>query len=197
MNDMNNNEELVKEEPQTEEAQNKVWNQVKEYAVSILVALVIAFTLRTYVFARANVEGISMVSTLQDKDIIFVEKLSLLTQNIKRGHIVIFDSNNPPGDVYVKRVIAIEGDEIEIKEGKVILNGGILQEDYLDSDTYTETGEFLSRHGKYTVEKGYVFVLGDNRAHSKDSRIIGPVKVKDIKGHTIFRVYPFKSMRKF
>lgn len=175
----------------------KLDKQIKEYALSIIVAVVIALTLRTYVFARADVEGNSMVSTLHNKDIIFVEKVSLLTHNIKRGQIIIFDSKNANSDIYVKRVIAVEGDEIEIKDGKVYLNGNMLNEDYLDPNTKTSTGTFLSGKGKYTIPKDHVFVLGDNRGNSLDSRTLGPINIKEIKGHTIFRIYPFNSMRIF
>jgi signal peptidase I len=175
----------------------RIDKQIKEYAISIVVAVVIALTLRNYVFARADVEGNSMVSTLHNRDVIFVEKLSLLTHSIKRQQIIIFDSKNTNGDIYVKRVIGIEGDEIEIKEGKVYLNGEVLPENYLDTNTKTNTGTFLSNKGKYTVPKDHVFVLGDNRGNSLDSRVLGPINIKDIKGHTIFRVYPFNKMRMF
>lgn len=175
----------------------RIDKQIKEYAVSIVVAVIIALTLRSYVFARADVEGNSMVSTLHNRDVIFVEKLSLLTNSIKRGQIIIFNSKNANGDIYVKRVIGIEGDQIEIKDGQVYLNGEILQEDYLDPNTKTATGTFLLNKGKYTVPKDHVFVLGDNRGNSLDSRILGPINIKEIKGHTIFRVYPFNKMRIF
>lgn len=185
----NNNNEVT--------SKYKIDKQIKEYAISIAVALVIALTLRCYVFARADVEGHSMDSTLNDKDIIFVEKVSLLTKSIKRGQIIIFDSNNSKEDIYVKRVIGVEGDEIEIKDGKVYLNGKVLDESYLDKNTYTNAGPFMERHKKYTVEKGHIFVLGDNRGNSLDSRTIGPISLKDVKGHTIFRLYPFDKMRVF
>lgn len=171
--------------------------QIREYAISIGFAIVIAIVLRTYVFARADVDGSSMESTLHDKDVIFVEKLSLISENIKRGQIIIFDSKNSKNEIYVKRVIGIEGDEIEIKEGKVYLNGSILKEDYLSENTVTKPGTFMTKNKKYKVEKGYIFVLGDNREHSTDSRELGPISLGDVKGHTIFRLYPFDKMRLF
>jgi signal peptidase I len=175
----------------------RIDKQIKEYALSIVVAIIIALTLRNYVFARADVEGNSMVSTLHDKDVIFVEKISLITHSIKRGQIIIFDSQNSNGDIYVKRVIGIEGDEIEIKNGNVYLNGNILTEEYLDQGTETSPGSFMNDRDKYKVPKDHVFVLGDNRNNSLDSRTLGPVNIKNIKGHTIFRIYPFKQMRIF
>lgn len=172
-------------------------NTARDYIISIIAAVIIALTFRTYIFARADVNGESMMSTLHDKDVIFVEKLSLLTHNIKRGQIIIFNSNNYADDIYVKRVIAVEGDEIEIKDGKVFLNGSELKEDYLDPNTITTPGPFMKDNGKYKIEKDHVFVLGDNRQDSIDSRILGPINIKDIKGHAVIRVYPFNRIRLF
>ena len=170
---------------------------IRDYGISIIAAIIIAVTFRTYVFARADVDGKSMYSTLNDKDVLFVEKVSLLTHKINRGQIVIFDSKNYTNDIYVKRVIGIEGDEIEIKDGKVYLNGTALQENYLDENTVTNPGPFILKNGKYKVEKDYVFVLGDNREDSVDSRILGPISTKDLKGHVVVRVYPFNKFRLF
>jgi signal peptidase I len=172
-------------------------SQIKEYAVSIIAAIVIAITFRTYVFARADVEGESMLSTLNEKDVLFVEKISTLTHKFKRGQIIIFDSNNYANDIYVKRIIGVEGDEVGIKNNKVYINGVELQEDYLDADTVTNPGPILSKSETLKVEKGYVFVLGDNRTDSIDSRMLGPISIKDIKGHAVLRVYPFDKIRTF
>ena len=172
-------------------------SQIKDYAVSIVAAVVIALAFRTYVFARADVDGLSMFSTLNNKDVLFVEKISTLTHSFKRGQIVIFDSENLDKDIYVKRIIGVPGDEIEIKNGKVYLNGSELQESYLDPDTVTNPGPILMKSGKFKVEEGYVFVLGDNRTDSIDSRMLGPISLKDIKGHAVIRVYPFDKIRTF
>jgi signal peptidase I len=170
---------------------------LKDYIISIVAAIAIALVFRTYVFARADVEGQSMYSTLNDKDVIFVEKLSVLTHSIKKGEIIIFDSKNAENDIYVKRVVATAGDEIEIKDGRLYVNGSPLKEDYLDPGTITNPGPFFSTTQKYTVQKNYVFVLGDNRGNSVDSRMLGPINISDIKGHAIVRVYPFSKLRFF
>jgi signal peptidase I len=174
-----------------------IGKQIRDYAIAIGAALIIALILRNYVVTRADVDGSSMETTLSDKDVIFVEKLSLLTGKLKRGEIVIFDSKNVTEDIYVKRVIGIEGDEIQLKDGKVILNGQELKEEYIAQGVNTNPGSFMTKDKVYKVEKGYVFVLGDNREHSHDSRNIGPISIKDVKGHTIVRVYPFKNFKLF
>lgn len=172
-------------------------SQFKEYAISIIVAIAIALTFRTYVFARADVEGESMFSTLNNKDVLFVEKLSLLTHSIKKGEIIIFDSKNPTNDIYVKRVIATEGDQIEVKNGNVYINNKEIDEPYLDKGVITNPGPFLTANQLYTVEPGHIFVMGDNRGNSVDSRILGPIAIKDIKGHVILRAFPFNKIRFF
>lgn len=169
----------------------------KEIIFLFLLALAISFSINEFIIARADVKGISMCSTLYDKDVLFIEKLSLLTDSIKRGEIIVFDSNNENGDFYIKRVIGIEGDEIEIKNGKVLLNGKELKEDYLDEDEVTKPAAFMQNHKKYKIKDGEVFVLGDNRAVSYDSRYFGPIKIKDIEGHVIARCYPFDKIRGF
>lgn len=169
----------------------------KDYIITIIAAAFIALTFRSYVFARADVDGESMMSTLQDKDVIFVEKLSVLTHRVKRGQIIIFNSKNYNNDIYVKRIVAVSGDEIELKDGKVFLNGKELKEDYLDKSTVTEGGSFLGENEKYKIPEGHVFVLGDNRENSIDSRILGSININDIKGRAIVRVYPLSHIKIF
>lgn len=165
-----------------------------EYALYIILAIGLAFVCKNYVFARADVIGPSMQPTFNDKDIIFMEKISTETGHINRGEVVVFNSHDENGDNYIKRVIGIAGDRIGIKSGKVYLNGKVLTENYLPEEVVTEGN---SAAAEYIVPKGYVFVLGDNRENSTDSRIIGPVNLKDVKGHVILRVYPFKNMNYF
>lgn len=171
--------------------------EIRDYVIAIAAAIVIAMLFRTYVFAKETVDGSSMMSTLKDKDITFVEKLSLYSKNIKRGEIVTFDSGNAAHDIFVKRVIGIAGDEIEIKNGEVYRNGEKLNEPYLDKATYTQGGSFLEENSKYKVPEGYIFVMGDNRKVSYDSRYFGPVSLKALNGHVVLRAYPFNEIKLF
>lgn len=205
-NETNNEESKIEEikakEESKEESENKpktknVKKEVMGYVISIAVAIVVALLFRTYVFARANVDGPSMMSTLQDKDVIFVEKLSLYADNIRKGEIVTFDSGNPNHDTYVKRVIGTAGDEVELIGGKVYLNGKALKETYLDPNTITQGEGFLHENQKYKVPDGYIFVMGDHRSVSEDSRDFGPVSLKALNGHVIFRLYPFNKIKTF
>lgn len=167
--------------------------EILGYAFTFILSVFITIFINKYVLSRADIDGMSMQCALQDKDVTFVEKLSLITHNLKRGQIVIFNSNNKNKDVYIKRIIAVEGDQIEIQNGKVYLNRKLLSENYLSANTITTTGPFLGNKA-YTVPNGYVFVLGDNRSDSLDSRFFGAVNVNDILGHAIIRVYPFNKI---
>lgn len=93
---------------------------------------------------------------------------------------------------YIKRIIAVEGDHIEIKDGKVYLNGEELREDYLDNGVTTNMGTY-GMFSDVVVPKGYVFVMGDNRDHSTDSRSFGCVPVKKIEGKVWIRFWPFSE----
>lgn len=96
---------------------------------------------------------------------------------------------------YIKRIIAIEGDHLEIKDGQVYLNGEALKEEYVDDGVITDLG----RYGVYSdivVPKGYVFVMGDNRAHSTDSRCFGCIPVSKIEGKVWIRFWPFSKFGK-
>ena len=179
---------------QSKEHNKNLLKEIREYAVSIRLAIVIALGFNNYVFARANVDGPSMQPTLHDKDNVFMEKITPNLKNFNREEIIVFDSNNENHDSYVKRIIGVAGDKIEIKDGHVYLNGSLLKEDYLDPNTITEP---ITPTTQYTVPEGYVFVLGDNRGNSTDSRILGPISIKDIQGHVVVRVFPFDKMKVF
>lgn len=172
-------------------------SEIFQWIITLSAAIILSLTIKTYVFAKTDVIGPSMMPTLYDNDSTFVEKLSGINQNYKKGQIVIFDSENSKHDYYVKRVIATAGDEVEITNGKVYLNGNELNEPYLSKNTVTKGAVFLKDNQKLKIEKGFVFLLGDNREVSNDSRYFGPVSVNRIKGHVILRVYPFNQIATF
>jgi signal peptidase I len=169
---------------------SKVMKEIKEWIISIAIAAVVTFTLKYFVFDIIQVSGTSMLPTLHNSDRVAIEKVSLKANKIERGEIVIFDPGEKGRGIYIKRVIGIPGDTVEIKEGLVFVNGKQIEENYLKPDTYTE-GDI-----KQQISDGEIFVLGDNREVSEDSRYIGPVPIENLKGHAIFRVFPFNQMGK-
>ena len=179
--------------------------EILEWIKAILLALVLAFAITSFV-SGTKVHGTSMNPTLEHEDFLIVFK----NKNIKPGDIVIVDTNleiserdleglNPITKLkmgktksLIKRVIAVEGDSIEITNGEVFLNGEKLEENYINgSDTF---GDIIIEK----IPEGKVFVMGDNRGNSLDSRDsqIGLVDTKDIKGKAILKIYPFSKMGK-
>ena len=175
---------LIKQEEEKER------RSVYEWAEAMIIALVVATLISACCFRLVGVSGNSMVSTLQHKD--FLLLFNSFYDEPQYGDIVVVRRED--GEPLIKRVIALEGDVVSIdpEEQVVYLNGEKLEEPYLDGPTPTLYG-FT---GPYTVPEDSVFVLGDNRADSHDSRDldgIGAVHEDDIMGKAVFRIFPLQS----
>ena len=141
---------------------SRFWD-VLEYLITLLLMIVLAFSIRAVIFEPMRVKGTSMENTLLPGDYMAVEKLSYIVKPMKRGDVVICYYPNNDEYTCVKRIIGLEGDTIIIKDGVVSVNGVQLKEDYV-------TTGMTSRHdGTYHVDDGCIFVIGDNRLVSKDS----------------------------
>lgn len=176
---------------------NPVVREIVDWLYHIAVAIIIALLITNFVFQRTVVYKKSMQTTLFEGDNLIVEKISPMVGKIKRGDIITIyapEEVKQQGSTIIKRVIGVEGDHVELKNGKVYLNGKVLDEDYIKGD-YTEA------YGKYTnvdVEKGYVYALGDNRSiRILDSRDMGPINIDDITGKALIRIYPFNKIKLF
>lgn len=143
--------------------------------------------LLTYFFQFTYVEGNSMANTLKQGDRLFVDKLTTRMDHLTRGDIVVFSSVRNPRVNFVKRLIAFEGEMVEIRHGVVWVDGHPLREDYLDHLP-------LSSFPRYRVPKGFVFVLGDNRERSQDSRSWGAVPRGYLHGVARFRFWPLSRL---
>lgn len=209
----------VKETKETFNLGREVW----EWFYTILLAVVIAFAIKTFVFDIVRVDGPSMYPTLVNNDRLFVTKLGYKPQ---RGDIIILDSSykkrcefyeeyeeendtslNPVTRLglyfklddslkrryYIKRIIGMPGDTIDIKDGKVYVNGEVLDEPYYDG--VTSITDYATEY-PFTVSDDCVFVMGDNRPNSKDSRStdLGEVPIKAISGKSQVRLWPFNTI---
>jgi len=171
-------------------ASNPVLKEVLDWTLHIMIAIVIGFLIVTFVGQRTLVHDISMQPTLYEGDNLVVEKVSPKIGNLKHGDIVVFYVAEEKRQL-IKRLIAVEGDTVEIRDGKVYVNGAVKEEEYIKED-FTPEG-MKPEYSKLTVEKGYIYVLGDNRMNSNDSRSIGPVEAKNVTGKAILRFYPFNK----
>lgn len=177
---------------------------LRDWIVVVLLALGAAMGVRVFVLQQFYISGPSMEMTLLENDRVLVNKLSYRLHDIHRGDVVVFDRVTTNGGVVahddlIKRVIAIENDTIEIQKCKVILNGQVIQEPYLDKDVLALPSlEEVCRvvdMKKMTVPKDQVFVMGDNRAQSFDSRSFGTIPEDLVVGRAFAVVWPFASIR--
>lgn len=153
--------------------------------VALLIFVILAaFFLRAFVFQNTQVDGESMMPNFVNGEQVFVEKLSYLFTEPQRGDVIICRYGDVSAPV-IKRVIALPGETIEITGGKVYIDGEELDESHYWSGTIFGSMEPV------TVPEGHVFVMGDNRNASLDSRMEGPVPYYRIIGKAHFIIYPF------
>ena len=168
---------------------------------SIVGAFVFVIAMRTFIFSPILVEGASMMPTYEDGDRVIVNKIGKKISCIDRFDIIVFEA--PIGENYIKRVIGLPGDHVAYKNDTLYINNEALEEPYLDLykeqliDTGTLTQDFTLEDltDDATVPEGYLFVLGDNRRKSLDSRDpgVGFVPMEKVLGKVMMRYYPFDS----
>ncbi len=186
----------------------KVKSEIREWAESIIIALILALLIRTFVIQAFKIPSGSMIPTFEIGDRIFVSKfiygaripftdirLPALRQP-QRGDIIVFASPETPKKDFVKRLIALEGETIEIKDGNILVNGKAIDgPDSVKSSYYYNRGDFGKEGSAVKIPEGYYFALGDNSANSRDSRYWGFVPKKNLIGKAILLYWPLQRMR--
>jgi signal peptidase I len=185
---------------------------LKELPILLVIAGIIAFVVRTFMAQAFYIPSGSMLPQLQILDRVVVSKVSYKLHDPRRGDIVVFDNPRPtqvtkdePSNVavrvfrevgkavgviqpstdeFIKRVIGLPGETVEGRDGHVYINGRLLKEPYLQPSVVTST------FAPITVPKGQLWVMGDNRTNSGDSRVFGPISQKKVVGRAIVRVWP-------
>ena len=190
-----------------------VLREIWEWIVVFGAAFLIVSVLNTAVFATTQVRQTSMQNTLMEGQHLFVEKLSYAFGEPSRGDIIVFLEDKYPENYFdrikvyltdvseifkpvesktnirlVKRVIATAGDEVDIRDGKVYLNGEELSEPYVKGLTYQREQPFPLK-----LKDGEFLVLGDNREVSKDSRTFGVIDRRQVEGKAVFRLWPLNK----
>ena len=165
-------------------------SEIKDWVISIVVAVILAFLIRQFVVELYIVDGPSMRPTLQSMERLVVNKFIYSFRAPQKGEILVFQYPRDPSRDFIKRVIATPGDTIEIKDGHVYVNDQLKNEDYILEKT---RGDFA----KATVPEGTVFVMGDNRNNSEDSRFadVGFVPYRLIKGKAMFVFWPLSEFK--
>ncbi|MGM8366251.1 signal peptidase I [Virgibacillus sp. W0181] len=158
-----------------------------EWVKAIVIALLLAFFLRSFVFATSIVEGDSMDPALEDGEKVIFNKFVYIISEPERGDIVII---NRPHKNYVKRVVALPGETVEMKNHTLYINGVEHDQSFLNDSARMLTGNF----GPIEVPEESYYVMGDNRAISKDSRNgLGFIGREEIIGRSEFIIYPFNE----
>lgn len=164
--------------------------EIKDWIISILIAVVLAFFIRYFIVELYMVEGPSMRPTLVNSERLVVNKFIYRFRTPERGDIIVFRYPSDPSRDFIKRVIGIPGDTIEIKDGRVFVNGQLLNESYILEKT----------RGSYslaTVPEGHIFVMGDNRNNSEDTRFrdVGFVSHDLVKGKAVMIFWPLDHIK--
>jgi signal peptidase I len=169
-----------------------------EIVETVVLTLVIFLGIQAFVAQPYRIEGVSMENTLHQDEYVLIDKLTPRWAPYARGDIVVLD---PPdelgiegGTPFIKRVIGVAGDRVELKDGLVYVNGAAIDEPYLYAVGGTK--QATSQTGgqsTWLVPEGDVFVMGDHRQKSSDSRVFGPVQVAHVIGRAWLRYWPLDS----
>jgi len=176
---------------------------LRDWIFVIVVALGAAMLVRVFVLQQFYISGPSMETSLFQDDRVLVNKLSYRLHDVNRGDVIVFDRVTSSGGVVehddlIKRVIAIGGDSIQIKKCEVLVNGVEITEPYLGAQTEGEDPNSRCRVAdmpSLTVPNDQLFVMGDNRSESFDSRSFGPIPKKLVIGRAFAIVWPLGSLR--
>ena len=162
-----------------------------EILVILAVVLGLSFLLRTFVFMAYEIPSGSMETTIMTNDMVFSEKVTYYTRSPERGDIVTFEDPETAGRTLIKRVIATAGETVTLENGKVCVDGTPL-------DSYTNGLPSYALKSNvtypYTVPDGYVWVMGDNRTNSQDSRYFGAIPVSSITGKAVVIYWPLNRI---
>ncbi|HYY56248.1 MAG TPA: signal peptidase I [Pyrinomonadaceae bacterium] len=171
-------------------ARHSFWAESRLLLRDLIVVLMATALMVVFIVQPVKVEGTSMLPRLHDGERIFVNKLIYYGMpRLERGDIVVFWYPNDPSKSYIKRVVGLPGETVEVREGRVMINGKVLEEPYLDPQLNLSH----MNHQPVLVKDHYYFVMGDNRDHSSDSRFWGLVPEKYIYGKALFRYWPLGS----
>lgn len=176
----------------------EVGKSIVNFVMDILETIVFVGSLFIVVYlfvAQPNqVKGASMDPTFGSGDYIFTSKITYKMRSFQRGDVVVFKSPHNPDIEYIKRVIGIPGDMVMVKDNEVFVNGRQLTEDYIAAKTNLWEGGFAKNGEAAKVEEGMLYVMGDNRPRSSDSREFGPITQESVIGQVFYRYFPPSKM---
>jgi signal peptidase I len=172
--------------------------KIIDFVMDILetIAFVGSIFIAIYLFIMQpnQVKGASMVPTFSTGDYIFTSKITYKIRSIQRGDVVVFKEPKRSEIEYIKRVIGLPGDQVMVRSGIVYLNNVPLQENYINLSTPLQPFGFLQEGIPVVVPPDHIFVMGDNREVSSDSREFGPIRISSLIGQVFYRYFPFNKV---
>jgi len=168
---------------------SSVVGEIRGWARDVFFAIGTAVLIVVFLYQPVKVEGTSMLPELVDQERIFVNKFVYRIEKISRKDIVVFWYPKDPSKSYIKRIVGMPGDVVEIRSGIVYVNDEQLDEPYLTAE-FKDTRSY----GPVHVDLGFYYVLGDHRNQSNDSRMWGLVPERYIYGKAVFRYWPMNKM---
>ena len=167
------------------EATQPLHRELRSWGRDLVIALSLAVVIIIFFYQPVKVEGTSMTPMISDQERIFINKFVYRYEPIERGDVVVFWYPLDRSKSFIKRVVGLPEDTVEIRDGRVYLNGSFLPEPYVPPES-ADVGELTPTR----IPKDEYFVLGDHRISSNDSRIFGPVPRKFIYGKAVFAYWP-------
>ncbi len=171
----------------------RLFNQLRAIAETLILTIVIFFVVQTFVAQPYVVDQVSMEQSLEPGQSVLVDKLTPRFDDYSRGDIIVFPDPNGGKVPFIKRVIGLPGDLVELRDGAVYVNGVALAESYLydefDEPVLTEPSDEES----WRIEPRKLFVMGDHRNQSVDSRSFGPIDREQVIGRAVLRYWPLDS----
>jgi signal peptidase I len=159
----------------------------------IVFVVVLVWGLRTFVFVPYEIPSGSMEDTIMTGDMVFSEKITYYLGEPQQGDIITFADPNVAGRTLIKRVIAVGGQTVDLQNGHVVVDGQVLDEPYTEGKpSYPLENSKITF--PYTVPEGSVWVMGDNRTNSQDSRYFGAIKVSTITGKAVWTYWPLSDI---
>jgi len=192
------------EQPPSLPSANSGLQLVREWVTVLVVALVIAITVRSLILQQFYISGPSMEATMFQDNRVLVNKLSYRLHDIHRGDVVVFDRVTVDGQVVqhddlIKRVIALGGEKISITDCKVFIDGKLLHEPYLNdydlAQTVIEDRCRVPMMDEMIIPDDQLFVMGDNRPQSFDSRMFGPIEQNLVVGRAFVIIWPLSAAK--
>ncbi|MDR2107964.1 MAG: signal peptidase I [Coriobacteriales bacterium] len=183
--------------PEERPRKSGILRLVLEFAIVLCIAFGVTWLVRTFVIQIFEVPSASMEPTIMTGDKFAADMLFFKIDGVKPGEIVCFNDKIQPGRILVKRVIAVGGQTVDLQNGRVVVDGVTLFEPYTQhklTEPLPSQYQDMTITYPYTVPEGSIWVMGDNRTSSADSRYFGVIQESEVLGHALFVFWPFEDI---